>query len=125
MILMNEYINRENLLKEIQEEIDYDAFFVTEEQNKYINKGLKIAYKDIKSQPAENVFDREQLESVLKVYKNSTYICSVCGNIIFPKVEFENGKVDVTTESCDLRGGLGNQVLKKNVCKSCKDKIGL
>lgn len=122
---MNEYIKRETLLKEIQEEIGYEAFFVTKEQNEYINKGLKIAYKDIKSQPAENVFDREQLENVLKVYKNSTYICSVCGNIIFPKVEFENGKVNMTTESCDLRGGLGNQILKKNVCKSCKDKLKL
>lgn len=50
---MNEYISREELIKEIEEEIQ--AGNVALDEDVLVNKGLKIALKDIKRQPAANV----------------------------------------------------------------------
>ena len=49
------YIEREALLEEIQEELDFESTMYTEEQNKYITLGLKIAQNDIKRRPAADV----------------------------------------------------------------------
>lgn len=65
------------------------------------------------------------LEKIFETYRDSTYICSVCGNVIFPDITFEGEKVNITTTTCDLLGGMRNGILKKNVCESCKKKIGL
>ena len=48
---MPEYIEREALLSELQEEIEFETSMYTEEQNKYFNMGLKCAIRDVKSQP--------------------------------------------------------------------------
>ena len=40
---MPEYIEREALLSELQEEIEFETSMYTEEQNKYFNMGLKCA----------------------------------------------------------------------------------
>ena len=52
---MIEYIEREALLSELQEEIEFETSMYTEEQNKYFNMGLKCAIRDVKSQPAADV----------------------------------------------------------------------
>ena len=52
---MAEYIEREALLSELQEEIEFETSMYTEEQNKYFNMGLKCAIRDVKSQPAADV----------------------------------------------------------------------
>lgn len=54
---MSEYIEREALIAEIDEEIGYRTTMYTEEQNDYIEKGLKIARKDIKRFPAVDVVE--------------------------------------------------------------------
>ena len=54
---MPEYIEREALLSELQEEIEFETSMYTEEQNKYFNMGLKCAIRDVKSQPAADVAD--------------------------------------------------------------------
>ena len=52
---MPEYIERDALLSELQEEIEFETSMYTEEQNKYFNMGLKCAIRDVKSQPAADV----------------------------------------------------------------------
>ena len=50
---MDEYISREGILKEIEEEIEHGDEF--DKEDKLINKGLKIAIKDIKRLPSADV----------------------------------------------------------------------
>lgn len=50
---MNEYISREALIEEIEEEIEAESSFKNGE--KLITKGLKIALKDVKKLPAADV----------------------------------------------------------------------
>ena len=52
---MAEYIDREALIADIDEEIEHDSKMYTREQNYYIEKGLRIARKDIQSAPAADV----------------------------------------------------------------------
>lgn len=47
----NDLISRSALLDELQEELDFDTPMYDEEQNKFINTGLRIAVKDVKRQP--------------------------------------------------------------------------
>ena len=48
---MAEYIEREALLNELQEEIDFETTMYTEEQTKWFKIGLKCAVRDVKYQP--------------------------------------------------------------------------
>ena len=50
--MTNDLISRSALLDELQEELDFDTPMYDEEQNKFINTGLRIAVKDVKRQPA-------------------------------------------------------------------------
>ncbi len=52
---MAEYIEREALVEELEEEIDFNTSMYTEEQNKYFNMGLKCALRDVRHQPAADV----------------------------------------------------------------------
>ena len=54
---MKEYIEREAVLSELTEELEIRSPMCTEEQNYYINLGLKIALKDIKKLPAADVVE--------------------------------------------------------------------
>ena len=52
-----EYIEREAVLNELQEELEFDTPMYTAEQNEYVNRGLKIAVKDIKKAPTADVVE--------------------------------------------------------------------
>ena len=54
---MNRYIDADALMKELQEEIDFETSMYTEEQNEYFNMGLKCAIRDVKSQPLADVVE--------------------------------------------------------------------
>lgn len=54
---MPEYIDREALIAEINEEIEHRTPMYTDEQNDYIEKGLRIARKDIKRFSAADVVE--------------------------------------------------------------------
>ena len=54
---MAEYIDREALIAEINEEIEHRTSMYTDEQNDYIEKGLRIARKDIKRFSATDVVE--------------------------------------------------------------------
>jgi hypothetical protein len=61
---MAEYIEREALLSELQEEIDFETSWYTDEQNKYFNMGLKCAVRDVKSQPTADVVPKSEVDRV-------------------------------------------------------------
>lgn len=73
---MAEYIERETLLKELQEEIDFETTMYTEEQNKWFERGLKCAYRDAKNQPTADVVEVRHGEWEKE---NGIYVCSECG----------------------------------------------
>ena len=77
---MPEYIEREALLSELQEEIEFETSMYTEEQNKYFNMGLKCAIRDVKSQPAADVTEVRHGEWVQIGYDEALdrITCSCC-----------------------------------------------
>ena len=72
---MAEYIEREALISEIQEEIDFETTMYTEEQNKYFNMGLKCALRDVKRQPSADVVEVKHGEWKMR---GGLFRCSVC-----------------------------------------------
>ena len=88
------------------------------------DESMKI-YKIIQMlDEAPSLPEYSQINEIFEVYKKSTYICSMCGNVIFPDIDFKDGCVNINTTSCEARGGKGNKILKKNICEHCRDKIG-
>lgn len=65
---MADYIERGALLKELQEEIDFESTMYTEEQNKWFAIGLKCAYRDVKSQPIADVVPRDEVQEIFKEF---------------------------------------------------------
>lgn len=90
---MNKYINREELIKEIEEEIQ--AGNVALDEDVWVNKGLKIALKDIKRQPAADV---QPINLLLKVEErvpnvSGNYLCYLA-NGEFKVLYFDRGIED-------------------------------
>ena len=52
---MAEYIDREKMIADLEEEIEYESGMYTKEQNDFLNKGLRIALKDVKHMQCEDV----------------------------------------------------------------------
>lgn len=74
---MPEYIDREALITEINEEIEHRTPMYTDEQNDYIEKGLRIARKDIKRFSATDVVEVVRCKDCeyAKEYKNNLFCC--------------------------------------------------
>ena len=51
------FIDADELMRELQEEIDFETPMYTEEQNKYFNLGLRCAIRDVKAQPTADVVE--------------------------------------------------------------------
>lgn len=51
------FIDADALMKELQEEIDFETPMYTEEQNKYFTGGLRCAIRDVKEQPTADVVE--------------------------------------------------------------------
>lgn len=54
---MPEYIEREALIAELEEELAFDTPMYTDKENKFINRGLMIAIKDVNSIPIADVVE--------------------------------------------------------------------
>lgn len=59
------------------------------------------------------------VELFLDTYKAGTFVCDVCGEIVYPKVTTNEHGIFIESESAEIRGGLRNHITKKNVCKNC------
>lgn len=60
-------------------------------------------------------------EELYNLIKQNTYICSCCGNIIFPAIKNN----EISQDKNNIRGGLGNKILKENVCNECVNKFAI
>lgn len=54
---MSEYIEREALLAELEDEIDFVSPFYNAEQNQYFTMGLRCAYRDAQRFPTADVVE--------------------------------------------------------------------
>lgn len=75
---MAEYINRELLLSELLEELEYESPMYSTEQDKCFNKGLKCAIKDVKSQPTADVVEVKHGKWTTNSDRPDKIICSKC-----------------------------------------------
>ena len=73
---------------------------------------------DSKNVPASS------FDIVLLAFKSETFVCSVCGEIVFPKVIESDGNVSIETTRAELRGGIGNRLLRGDVCEKCAEYYG-
>ena len=74
---MAEYIEREALLAELEDEIDFVSPFYNAEQNQYFTMGLWCAYRDAQRFPAADVVEVRHGEWLEDEYNETTY-CSEC-----------------------------------------------
>lgn len=54
---MSRYIDAEALLKDLKEELEIDSPMLNEVENKWIDKGIRIAIKDVKRFPTADVVE--------------------------------------------------------------------
>ena len=78
--MAKEYIERDAVVKELQEELDYESLRYTKEQNKYIDIGLGIALRTVKRLPAADVVEVKR-GYWIEVTKNMSWKCSECGEL--------------------------------------------
>lgn len=74
---MTQYIEREALLAELEDEIDFVSPFYNAEQNQYFTMGLRCAYRDTQRFPAADVVEVRHGEWLEDEYNETTY-CSEC-----------------------------------------------
>lgn len=66
--------------------------------------------------------NEKDFEYFYQSIKEQAYICSHCGKIIFPQVDWENKEIN--QDKCQIRGGIGNKIMKDNICRQCaKDTV--
>lgn len=68
-----EHIERGALIAELQEELKFDTPMYTDEQNEYVNRGLKIAIKDTKRIPAADVV--EVVRCIECIHRDKKGVC--------------------------------------------------
>lgn len=61
----------------------------------------------------------------LKTFESETFICESCGEIIFPKVTTNAHGILIEINKAEIRGGIGNHCIKKNICEDCIRKISM
>lgn len=65
-MINKEYIEREALLNEIQEEVDYELSIHTDNETKWMCGGLRVAMRDIRNRPTADVVPRDE---VIKIFE--------------------------------------------------------
>lgn len=65
-MINKEYIEREALLNEIQEEVDYELSVHTDNETKWMCGGLRVAMRDIRNRPTADVVPRDE---VIKIFE--------------------------------------------------------
>ena len=68
----------------------------------------------------------DRIVSLYNVIQANTYVCDMCGKIIFPDITTSgDGGYDVMKTSAEIRGGFGNKVVCNHVCNDCVEKVTL
>lgn len=86
-----EFVSREGILADIQEDIDFKSLTLTEDANNRMNDGLRLAQRRIRNYPAANVV---QEENILKFYYvrsiDEYWIGRRLDNFYYARYESEN-----------------------------------
>lgn len=106
------------------EEIDNDTEAVVG-WGVWNSRGLDDTIRKDNTGSTENGYSKDCVIHILRNVKDYTYVCDLCGNVIFPGITFNNkcGTKDVTIEitqqTSAVVGGLGNRIIKDGVCDNC------
>ena len=103
--MAKEYIERGALLEELQEEIVFESAMYTEEQNKWLCTGLRIAARDVRKQPTADVVPRAEYEAL------QIELDAMRGAANSYKMHYEEAKAQVE-EWKAIANDLQNQILK-------------
>ncbi len=60
-----------------------------------------------------------------KVILEHTFTCQICGRVIPPKVFYVGEGLCIESDRAEIRGGLKNKILKKDICNECYKKLTL
>lgn len=73
----------------------------------------------------EHVYQKARVIDILRNVIMNTYVCNMCGRVIFPFVTFndENGMVEIERQDNSAYAGLGNKLVMKDICNNCIDEI--
>ncbi len=67
---------------------------------------------------------RKVVMTLIDTLKRQTYMCRMCGNIIFPQVKWDDkNDIEIVTETNEFRGSKGNKKLVDFICSDCIWKI--
>lgn len=66
---------------------------------------------------------QDATETFLTSYNSGTFVCSLCGNIVYPKVTIDEHGIFVSDTRNEIRGGLANRLLKQNICEKCAENM--
>ena len=61
----------------------------------------------------------EAAELFLQTFAASTFVCEICGEIVFPKLTTNEHGIFIESSRTNIRGGKGNRCIKRNVCEAC------
>ena len=66
---------------------------------------------------------QDAMEAFLTSYNCGTFVCSLCGNIVYPKVTTNEHGIFISDTRNEIRGGFANKLLKQNVCEKCAENM--
>lgn len=66
---------------------------------------------------------QDATETFLTSYNSGTFVCSLCGNIVYPKVTTDEHGIFISDTRNEIRGGLANRLLKQNICEKCAENM--
>ena len=81
-------------------------------------RGLRI-----KVDPIDDVCDLN-ITDIIEAFKSQQFVCSMCGKVVSPEVKVnQDGAIEMTSETGEIRGGLGNKVIKNHICIKCMKNV--
>lgn len=66
---------------------------------------------------------QDAVETFLTSYNSDTFRCSLCGNIVYPKVTTDAHGIFISSNRNEIRGGFANKPLKQNICEKCAENM--
>lgn len=67
----------------------------------------------------------EAAELFIQTFTASTFVCEICGEIVFPKLTTNEHGIFIESSRTTIRGGKGNCCIKRNVCEACAKKMSV
>lgn len=90
----------------------------------YLERQKKTDMSENKNIPTTN--EESKVLGLFEAIKANTYKCSICGEIIFPKIiTAGNGQFDVIVNSTSIHDGVGNNIIHNKVCSNCVNSVSV